>query len=616
MSIVNTFRQITMWLFAILMLSGCQNAKPEKDRSEIVKEHSENLEKWLQARFFDEIAQSPMTNSYFGKKTHYDRLDDSSLLALNEKAAIMESWQSELKSKFDPDRLTPSARLSYELFDDLLESRLDAQAFASHNYIFDHINGPHVTFVNFMKTYHTVGNSQDAMDYIARLQAFPAYMEPLMDRAEAQAQNGVTLPDFIYPYIREDAVKIISGHPFDQDGDSPLWKDINDKIETLDIRDADKEDLREAAQKALIESVAPTYNALIDMTHRHEAMTTSDAGVWKHPVGESYYRERLRYHTTIEQTPDDIHALGLSEVERIQAEMLAITEDADFEKDFAGDFKALVNFLRTDPQFTYENKQENREAYIRRSQGAIDQMNAELNRLFVQLPTAEITVKAVEPYREDSAMKAFYRGPGKNGDRPAVFYVNLKDMSALPTYQLQALAYHEGVPGHHLLVAGTISTDDIPYFRRMNGHTVFIEGWSLYAEQLPLEVGLYEDPYQNMGRLSLELFRAARLAVDTGLHHKQWTRDDAVTYLMNNTTIPEAEINREVDRYTVWPGQATAYMIGLLKIRELRARSEMALGDDFDIRQFHDALLSNGSVPLDVLEQMIDTWIDDQITKN
>lgn len=595
-------------LFTAVIFSACSNSGPQKDREVIVAEHSQELNEWLESRFFDDLARSPMTTTIVGKRNNYDRLDDFSALSISENNALAESWLDEIRNQFDPDRLSSSARLSHQLYVHHLEDRIASHSFADHEYIFQHLSGPHSSLISFMTNHHSIQSVKDAEDYIVRLNAFENFMNGYIDRADLQIESGITLPGFVYPIVKEDVLKILTGHPFTETGNSPLWSDFTAKVEKLEIPDIEKTELKRAAQKALLERVGPALNNVLDMIDRHHPFVVEGDGVWRHPKGEAYYRNRLLHHTTTDMTPEEIHELGLSEVARIKDEMLTLASSVEFE----GDLSELFDHLKTSADFRYSDTQADRDSYLAESTTTLENIKPKIEELFHTIPQTDIIVKAVEPYRESSALKAFYSS-GANVENSAVFYVNLSDMVALPKYQLQAIAYHEGIPGHHMLSRYSEIAPDMPYFRRLRGHTVFLEGWAFYAEQLPSEIGLYQDPYQDLGRLSLELFRAGRLVVDTGIHHKKWTREEAVQYLLENTPTPENEIRREVDRYIVWPGQATSYMIGMLKIRELRKKSEDRLGSKFDIRDFHEIILSNGSVPLGILEELIEEWLSSKI---
>ena len=308
-------------------------------------------------------------------------------------------------------------------------------------------------------------------------------------------------------------------------------------------------------------------------------------------------------------TAEEIHQLGLDEVERIHTEMEAIKDEVGFE----GSLQDFFEFMRNDEQFYYEDSDAGRAAYMKEAKRIIDSMRARLNELFITKPKAEIVVKRVEAFREKSAGKAFYNSPAPDGSRPGIYYANLFDIKAMPKYQMQALAYHEGIPGHHMQLAIAQELEGIPKFRKFGGYTPYVEGWGLYCEYLPKEMGAYKDPYADFGRLAMELWRACRLVVDTGIHDKKWTREEGIAYYKDNTPNAESDCIKMVERHIVMPGQATAYKVGMNKILDLRAKAEKALGETFDIRQFHEVVLGQGAVPLSILEELIDDYIAEKL---
>ena len=585
--------------------AACQG--PQQTRETLIETESTRLNAWFTERFEESLARSPMSQTSFGKKTNYNALDDISQLALDETATLQQIWLDEMRSSFDVDRLDAQTKLSYKLYEYEIEDALKHHAFSQNHYVFQHMSGPHSSLPSFMINFHKVDTLEDAQAYIERLEAFPAYLKQAQDRAEAQFQSGVGLPKFVYEKISKTARNIIDGAPFtDGPKDSPLWEDIKAKIVALNLSKQDHDALMEHAQAALRGPVQQAYTSMLSMFEIHALQATEDDGVWKLPDGEAYYAERLKHFTTMDISAEKIHQIGLDEVARIQAQMREIMAQVSFE----GELQDFFAFLRNDPQFTYSNDDAGRQGYIKDAAHIIDDMKSRLDDLFKTKPKADMIVKRVEPFREASAFGAFYNQPSLDGTRPGTYYINLKDMAQQPKYLQQALAYHEGLPGHHMQIAIAMELDGLPQFRTLGGHTAYIEGWALYAESVPAELGLYTDPYSDFGRLSMEIFRAARLVVDTGIHSKKWTREQAVNYYLENIPNPEGDIRAEIDRYIVWPGQATAYKIGMLKIQALRMKAEQALGEDFDIAEFHDVILANGSVPLAILEQLVDEWIE------
>ena len=597
---------LTALIGSTLLSGACQPSAPDlPSKAEIIQNHSEALNEWFEARFEDELVRSPMSQTYLGRKTNKDQLDDASQLALDEDAALQKAWLEDMRKRFDVDRLDPQTALSYRLYEYAAQDALSSHAFSENEYVFQHMNGPHSDLPSFLINFHGVDDGEDAKNYIARLQAVQTYMSQFAARAEAQAAKGVLLPQFVYPKISEATRNVITGAPFGEGEDSPIFSDFKTKITALSLPENDKKELIEEGRNALLSSVQPAYLDLLEMFSRHESLSSKDDGVWKLPDGGAYYSARLKHYTTTDLTAEQIHILGLAEVERIQGEMRKIMDQVEFE----GSLQDFFAFLRTNPKFTFPNTDEGRESYITEAAAIIDDMKGRLDSLFITKPKADMIVKRVEPFRENTAFGAFYDQPALDGSRPGTYYINLRDVADQPTYLMQALAYHEGIPGHHMQIAIGMELESLPKFRTLGGHTSYIEGWALYAESVPKELGLYTDPYKDFGRLSMEIFRAARLVVDTGIHTKKWTREQAVQYYLDNIANPEGDIRAEIDRYIVWPGQATAYKIGMLKIQELRKNAEDTLGDKFDIREFHDVILANGSVPLTVLEELVDEWV-------
>lgn len=599
-------------MLGLAVLPGCRpGGGPDLDRSAIVQQESDRLNAWFAERYAEGLARSPMTQTYLGRRDNQDKLDDISQIALDEEAALRRNWLAEMRRDFDVDRLDTQTRLSYTLFEVEQDDWLATNDVAQNDYVFQHMSGPHSSLPSFIINFHKIETEADARAYISRLNDFDAYLGQAEARAQAQANTGVLLPRFVYDKISGPSRNIISGAPFTDGDDSPLFKDFKAKLIDSNIGDALKVELTSLAQEALLTSVKPAYDSLLMMFDEHAAMTTNEDGAWKLPNAETYYSTRLKHYTTTDLTADEIHNIGLAEVTRIQTRMQEIMDRVAFE----GSLQDFYGFLRSDPQFTYANDAEGRAAYIADATAIIDQMKAQMDGLFLTKPKADMIVKRVESFREATAFGAFYDSPALDGSRPGTYYINLKDMADQPTFLQQALAYHEGIPGHHMQIAIAQELQGLPEFRTLGGHTAFIEGWGLYAEEIPKELGLYTDPYKEFGQLGMEIFRAARLVVDTGIHAKKWTREEAVQYYLTNIPNPEGDVRAEIDRYIVWPGQATAYMIGKLKIIELRRKAESALGDDFDVREFHDAVLTNGSVPLDILDANIDIYIADKKDK-
>ena len=593
-------------LGAVPLLSSCFDSGADiLNREELIVAESQRLNDWFKARYEEELARSPMSRTFLGMSDGMDQLDDISQTAIDEEIALANSWLIELRRDFDIDRLDAQSRLSFRLFEVDIEDQLATAAVAQNDYVFSHMSGPHTGLPSFMINFGRVGSVSDAQAYISRLRLVQTYLGQAQARAEAQFEAGVSMPKFVYAKVSEASRNVITGAPFDEGPDSPLWADIQAKINKIDTTDNRKNALLSEAKEALLTSVQPAYISLLSMFGQHARRAEAGDGAWKLPSGEDYYNVRLKHYTTTDLSSEEIHEIGLKEVARIQDEMRGIMRRVGFD----GTLKEFFTFLRTDPQFTFPNTDAGREAYMTEATDIIDDMRGRLDSLFITKPRANMVVKRVEPFREATAFGAFYNSPALDGSRPGTYYVNLKDVNDQPKFLMQALAYHEGIPGHHMQIAIAQELKGLPKFRTLGRHTAFTEGWALYSEALPKEIGLYTDPYKEFGQLGMEIFRAARLVVDTGIHSKKWNREKAVQYYLDNIPNPEGDVRAEIDRYIVWPGQATAYMIGKLKIEELRAKAEAELGETFDIRQFHDTIIANGSVPLSILEELVNDYI-------
>jgi uncharacterized protein (DUF885 family) len=560
-------------------------------------------------RCWDEnLARHPVDESFYGIKTHYDQLEDLS----DEKALADHAvWQRQLamlKRDFKLELLNPQAQLSYKLFEREAEREAEEFKFRFDVYPVSQMRGPHAQIPTFLINIHKIDNVKDAEAYIARLNAIPRLFDQLIVNLQAREDKRVVAPRFVFPLVLDACHKVIKEKPFDSSGgNSPLLDDFTKKVSALkDVDTATRDRLLSAARKALNDAVKPAYEKLIVFLEGQSKRANDDAGVWKFPDGADFYGSALRRTTTTDLTPDQIHEIGLKEVARIHGQMTKIKDKVGFD----GDLQAFFKFMREDRQFYLSDTDEGRSKYLASAVQIIDEMKKHLDELFTTKPKADIVVKAVEKFREQSAGKAFYQQPAPDGSRPGMFYVNLREMQSNPTYQLEALAYHEGIPGHHMQIAIAQELTGVPKFRKFShAYTAYTEGWGLYSEQVPKEIGMYPDRYSDFGRLALELWRAGRLVVDTGIHHKKWTRQHAIDYLKQNTPNAEADCIDSINRYIVMPSQATAYKIGMIKILGLREKAKKQLGSKFDIHQFHDVVLTNGALPLDVLEEFVDRWV-------
>ena len=558
-------------------------------------------------RALDErLALNPELASSLGLRTGYDRWPDANEAGDRERLALAERQLAELRATIDPAALDDATRLSWKVFENSEERRIARYRWRNHSYVFDK-DGTHVSLPAFLINTHRIESEQDANAYVRRLEGVRSYMDQRVARATAAARQGILPPRFVFPYVIEDARNIITGRPFDHGAsDSPLLADFRGKVDALAINEARRESLLARAELALLTSVRPAFEAVIAWAVENGKNATDDDGIWKLPDGAVYYDFLLENFTTTRLTAAEIHEIGLHEVARLHGDMRALMKQVGFE----GDLSAFFEFMRNDARFYYPDSDAGRAAWHADANRYIAGMRAKLPELFITLPRAEVVVRAVEPFREKSAGKAFYQRPSLDGTRPGVFYGNLYQMKEMPKYELEALVYHEAIPGHHMQNAIAMEDSSQPRFRGLGGYSAYGEGWGLYSERLGKELGFYADPWSEFGRLALELHRAVRLVVDTGLHAKRWTREQTIRYHVENSPTGEQAAIRATERYILNPGQATAYMIGMLKIVELRAHAAAALGGRFDLREYHDLVLRTGSVPLTVLESEVQRWID------
>ena len=577
---------------------------------EAIAAESARLNAWFDEKFAETVSRSPIWQTYLGIRDNYGEWDDVSDANVLKELEIQRADMAEMKASFDPALLDHQAKLSWRIAELNLEEAEADYPFRHHHYVFDQMNGVQAEIPAFLINQHQVASKSDAEAYVSRLNGVPAYLEQNLENSRIALGMGIQPPAFVYTYVLSDAKGVITGAPFDDSGkDSPLMADFRAKVTALADNGTITQDEADAliadAADALKTAVGPAYEAAIaELTEQAKTATTDD-GVWKLPDGAVYYANNLHEVTTTDMTAEEIHDLGLAEMDRIHGEMREIMKTVGFE----GSLKEFFEFMRTDPQFFKPNTPEGKAEYLAEATAWIDQMRADLPDVFNTFPKAEMIVKAVEPFREKSAGKAFYSSPAPDGSRPGTYYANLYRMQDMPTYQMQALAFHEGIPGHHMQIAIAQELTGVPEFRKYSHFTAFIEGWGLYSELLPKEMGYYQDPYDDFGRLAMEVWRAARLVVDTGIHDKHWTREEAIQYLIDNTPNPEGDCRKAIERYIVMPGQATAYKIGMNKIVSLREKAKAELGNKFDIRDFHDVVLKDGAVPLDILEENVDTWI-------
>ena len=580
------------------------------------KSETEKLNAWFEVKYEEELMMSPLSLTFQGRKDRYNEIDDMSEATQLKRIKWKGDSVEEMKSTFSYSKLSDAAKISYDLWEHQYESALAGKAFMRRGYVFHQMSGTHSSFPTLMMNYHTVETEQDMTDYISRVSAIGAAMADLTGQAKLAAGEGVRPPRFAYEIVMKESKAIISGAPFDDSGtDSTLWADANTKVSALvkadTITQKQGDSLIKAVRTALINDFAPGYDDLIAFMADDLKNTSEEAlGVHALPEGDEFYKYRLKSITTTDMTADQIHQLGLDEVKRIRGEMEVIKKKDGF-KGTLQEYFAYIRDSKDDEKFYYDNTDEGRQGYIDDATAAIENLKKELPNYFGILPKADLVVKRVEAFREqDGAPQHYYSGT-PDGSRPGVYYAHLSDMKAMPKNELEVIAYHEGLPGHHMQISIAQELKGIPKFRTQAGSTAYVEGWALYTEALAKEMpNTYVTLGSDFGRLGSEMWRAIRLVVDTGMHHKKWSQQRAVDFFAQNSPAPLETIETEIRRYLVIPGQATAYKIGMIDIQRLRKMAEDQLGDKFDIKAFHDTVLRGGALPLDMLERQVKNWIE------
>ncbi len=565
------------------------------------------------ATFFEtydkaELAQSPLSKAYRAiKDGDYGKLDEFGESAALADRALDQRTVEAMQARFDRASLNADDQLSYDLLVYRNQRSASVFAYRRNAYVFDQMNGAQADIPAFLINIHKVESEADARDYVSRIRATGSFIDQAVAESIEREKAGVLPPRWVFPQVIEQSKNIITGAPFTGGKDNDLFADFKTKVGKLSIPQPTKDTLIAEARTAMLTSMRPAYQRMIATLTAQARRAGADDGIWRFADGADQYQALLKYYTTTELDGDQIHALGLAQVARIHGEMTAIKERVGFD----GTLNQFFAHVRDGQQFYYPNTAAGKQKYIDESIKAEAQVAAALPRFFGRLPKSKLLIKAVEPFREKNAGKAFYQSPPPDGSRPGTYYVNLYDMRNMPSVEVEALYCHEGLPGHHLQFAllSELGAGEVPPFRQFSGYTANSEGWGLYAEKLCKEMGLYTDPYRDFGRLQLELHRAIRLVVDSGLHHKRWSRERAIKYVEDNSADAKGGIVKAIERYIVYPGQAAAYMVGKLKIEELRARSKQQLGARYDDRAFHDTVLLAGSMPLDLLEKRVGNWI-------
>jgi len=532
-----------------------------------------------------------------------DDLTDVSLAREEKQRQLLFDTLATLRS-YDRAKLTPAGQLDYDVLEYFLAIQAEGDAFRYHDYPANQLFGFQSSLPTFMATQHPVERLSDAQDYLSRLSQFDRYFAQQMEGIRLRVDQGIIPPRFVVEKVLAEMRAFVATKP----EDNMLYTTLVEKLDKIEPKlDAGPRQQVLASVKQRIEQVVyPAYQVLIDYYADLLPRARDNNGVWDLPDGDKFYAWAVRMHTSSDMTPDEVHALGLAEVARIEAEMDAILRAEGLTEGTIGE---RVDQLAKRPDQLYPDSDEGRQQILADYQKMIDEIDAGLGPYFGLRPSIGVKVERVPAFREKTAPGAYYNTPAFDGSRPGIFYANLRSVQEIPKFGMRTLAYHEGIPGHHFQKALQQQQTGVPMFRRIIGFTAFAEGWALYAERLAWEIGFQQQPLDNLGRLQAEMFRAVRLVVDSGLHHKRWTREQAIDYMREKTGMPKTDVVAEIERYLVMPGQALAYKVGMNAILRLREEAKAELGERFDIKGFHDLVLGGGDLPLTLLEQRVRAWV-------
>ncbi|WP_444885709.1 DUF885 domain-containing protein [Microbulbifer sp. PSTR4-B] len=538
----------------------------------------------------------------FGIDGHNAHLDDASEAEQQRQMQMIKDELAVLQ-EYDRAGMDGQQAISYDVFAYFLGNMVEGERWKHHNYPLNQMFGVQNSLPEFLAEVHQIHNVKEADYYLSRLSEVDRKFSQVLDGLKIREQKNILPPRFVIDSVLEEMQEFIAVPAHENILYTSLEERLN-KVEGL----ADGERVRILAQgEALIDAeVYPAYKNLIAYYRELQPKVFENNGVWALPDGEAFYAYQVRSHTTTNLSPEELHRVGIEEVARIEGEMNRIFSSIGQD---SGSISARFSVINNDPQFLYEDSDEGRERIVADYQAMIDEINAGLGDYFDVKPAMGVEVRRVPEFKEQGAPGAYYNPPAMDGSRPGVFYANLRDVHETKKFGMRTLAYHEAVPGHHFQLAIAQELEGVPTFRKLGLFTAYAEGWALYSEQVAKEAGFQENPYDDLGRLQAEMFRAVRLVVDTGMHYKRWSREEAIEYMVEKTGMTETEVTTEIERYLVMPGQALAYKAGMLKILQLRDRAQAELGEAFDIRQFHNVVLTNGALPLAILERQVDDWI-------
>jgi len=575
-----------------------------------------SLDHFLAKELIVGVFDSPEYMTYLGI---FD--DFSTILGHNQKLSISsleddeENYRDNLQrldtlKGYKVNKLSSNQKITHKIA--IFDTELDIERFERfryHSYPFNQISGNHLNLVEFMTDTHPIRNGREAEDYIARVKMFDDALKANLIWLEEQKKLGIFAPRFVFDHVIGQLRELI-GY---EDSENPLMQIFIKKISEIDISEAEKNILLQDLSTTIETEVKLGFKLILEFMLENYENANLHHGVWSLPEGDDFYNLRLKSYTTTDYSAEEIHQIGLEEVARIGNRMKEIFVELGYEVNKP--IGEMMNDLNEDPRFLYEDTPDRKEIVIRDYNQMVKEAEQDVRPYFEEFPKSPVEVRAVPEYSEKTAAGGYYQSPSLDGSRPGVFYANLYDIKQTPKFGMRTLTFHEAVPGHHFQIALNLENEDLTLYRRLGYRTsAFTEGWALYSEQLAVEVGMTKDLYDELGVLQSEMFRANRLVVDTGLHYKKWTRERAMEYMKKTTGMSDTEVRVEIERYIVWPAQATSYKMGMLKILELRDRAINKMGDKFDLKKFHSLVLNQGIVPLFILEDLIDEWIKAEVS--
>ncbi len=572
------------------------------------KSEDQRLAVFFEELFERNVSQNPEFQARLGRKTEdYGSWNDYSEENARFQHQQAKSDLERLQLEFNYAKLNETSQISYRIFEYRQQRSLRNFQWRHHTYAVTQMNDISSQLPAFLQNIHQIETLKDAEDYVSRLAGIEIVMHDIVAQLRLRESKGVIPPMMVYSIVINGSHGMLAGAPFDETAnDGILLADFRARVELLEIDEEAQAILLNDAANALSGPFQRGYQALIVELERLMAIADNNHGIWNLPDGEAFYANRIENWTTVTMPVDEIHQLGLLEVDRIRSEMQEIMVEIDF----AGDLAEFFEYIRSTSENYFDNTQAGRDAYIREATAIVEGVYDIADDYFNVLPKAPLEVRRVEPWREAGSSTAFYNRAAADGSRPGIYYINQQNMNAVQKHIMNSLAYHEGAPGHHFQIAIQQELEGIPEFRKYGRYSAYTEGWALYAERLAYEAGLYEGlPIRNFGRLAEEMKRAVRLVVDSGMHSMRWSREQCIEYMTNNTPMAPADIVRQIERYFVYPGQALSYKIGMMKILELRQYAKQELGDAYDIRDFHDAVLKNGAVPMQILQEVIEAYV-------